>query len=91
MSDDNNDLIPDALVPYIPIATAALRTLLATLGGFGFAWAQAVTASQVQMAVSAAAIVTGLGWSIFQKLQAQKQLAKAAAAPKGTPTPVLPA
>jgi len=91
MSDIDTAKLPDTWQAYLPLATALARTLLATAGGVGFTWAQAVTADQVQMGVSAAMILAAGLWSLWQKIQAQRALRQASTNPISAPTPKLPA
>lgn len=82
--------LPSGWAPYIPLVTAFARTVLTAAGGVGFTWALTVNADQIQMAVSAAAVVVGAGWSLWQKISAMRALAKAAASPPHV-APTLPA
>lgn len=90
MTDTTSDL-PSGWDAYVPLVTSLVRHLLTVLGGAGFTWALTVNASQVQMGVSAAMVLVGGVWSIWQKIQSQRALQKAAAAPAMMPAPKLPA
>ena len=88
---DNPGVMPDSWSVYVPLVTSLVRSLLGIAGGAGFTWALAVNASQVQMAVSAAMMAGAAIWSFWQKIQAQRALNKAAAAPAHTAPTTLPA
>jgi hypothetical protein len=94
-----NDLtIADWIKPYLPIMGAVVRGLLQIASGLGFTWALTVSGDQIQMAVTAAAMLATLVWSAWQKIAAIKaaRLAEVAAAKAsaeatmkaGTPMPV---
>jgi hypothetical protein len=90
MSDLPLPHVPEAWAPYVPILMGLCRTVLGVLGSAGVTWALAVTASQIEMAVGAAMILIAAGWSAYQKIEAQRALHRAAAAPVGDPAPKLP-
>jgi hypothetical protein len=69
MSDDINQ-VPSAWSAYLPILAGLFRAVLAALGGLGFAWASAVTGSQIEMAAGAAMMLGAAGWSAWQKVAA---------------------
>ncbi len=81
---------PAEWAPYLPMVISFARTVLAALGGVGFTWALTVNGDQMQMAVTAAMMVAAAGWSLYQKIRAQRALRQAAAAPAGSPPPQLP-
>ncbi len=83
--------LPSAWQAYFPLVTSLVRTLLAVAGSAGFTWALSVTASQVEMAVSAAMILAAAVWSFWQKVEAMRALRRAAANPVGAAVPKLPA
>lgn len=83
--------IPTDWVPYLPIAMSAVRGALYLAAGAGITHAQTVTASQLEMAVSAAMALAGLAWSVWQKIKATRALRIAAAQPAGITPPKLPA
>lgn len=91
MTDIDTAQLPPTWQDYLPLVTSIVRTLLGVAGGVGFTWAQAVSASQVQMAVSAAMILASAAWGVWQKIQAQRALRQAAATPVVTVPPKLPA
>lgn len=76
---------------YLPLATALARHLLGAAGAAGFTWALSVTASQTEMAVSAAMMAAAGIWSFYQKVRATRALRAAAVAPAGAAPPKLPA
>jgi hypothetical protein len=85
-----DNAVPTAWQVYIPMLTSLARDGLNLAGTAGFTWALGVNGSQVEMAVSAVLIVTGVVWGKIQKWQAQKALNVAAASPAGTTAPALP-
>jgi len=87
----NTAQLPQTWQAYLPLVTSAVRWLLAVGGGMGLTWAQTVSASEIQMYVSFAMVISSLAWSQWQKLQAQRALRQAAAAPMLVPPPKLPA
>lgn len=82
--------IPSAWSAYVPILTGLARGLLTMAGGLGFMHAQTVTASQVEMGVSAAMAVSGMVWGAWQKIATQRALHKAATNPAGMAAPAVP-
>jgi ABC-type nickel/cobalt efflux system permease component RcnA len=87
----NTAQLPETWQAYVPLATALVRTLLVAAGSAGFMWAQTVSASDIQMGVGMAMIIASGCWSLWQKIQAQRALRQAAAAPMLVPPPKLPA
>jgi F0F1-type ATP synthase membrane subunit c/vacuolar-type H+-ATPase subunit K len=77
--------------PYVAIATSILRHAITALGSFGFTWAQTVSGDQIQMIVSAVAVVGSIVWGIVQKNSAQKAINIATELPAISPPPKLPA
>lgn len=65
---DNINQVPSAWSAYLPILGGLFRAILAALGGLGFAWANAVTGSQIEMAASLALMLGAAGWSAWQKI-----------------------
>lgn len=93
MTDSSNPFasqIPSAWSAYVPILTGLARQLLTLAGGLGFMHAQTVTASQVEMGVSAAMALTGMLLSGWQKIKTQRALHKAAINPAGAAVPAVP-
>lgn len=82
--------IPSAWSAYVPILTGMVRGFLQLAGGLGFMHAQTVTASQVEMGVSAAMAVSGMVWGAWQKIATQRALHKAATNPAGMAAPAVP-
>jgi hypothetical protein len=92
--------IPSAWAAYGPILAGIVRAMLAAVGAAGFTWAQAITGSQIEMAVGAAMMFAAAMWSIFQKIAAAREARRLAAsaavvsaelsAERGVPTPVVP-
>lgn len=92
--------LPSGWSIYGPILSGVVRAVLAALGGFGLAWAQNVSGSQIEMSVSAILMIAAAGWSIWQKIQAHRVAMRQAAvaavasaeatAASGSPVVVLP-
>lgn len=94
MSSVNNPFtsqIPTGWEAFLPILSGMARGILTIAGGAGFTYAQTVSASQIEMAVSAAMALTGLLWSGWQKIKAVRALRVAAQQPVGLTVPKLPA
>lgn len=76
----------DTLIPNVPneslslIVGGAARNILTVLAGLGFAWASAVTGSQVQMGVSAAIEVATLLWMAWAHIQQARNSRKTSVA-----------
>lgn len=66
MSDDFVSSKPDP--SYVAIAAGILRGLLQLASGFGFAWALAVTGSQITMLATGIVMVIAFVWSAWQKV-----------------------
>lgn len=77
--------------PYVAMATSILRHIVTALGAFGYTWAQAVTGDQIQMIVSAVAVVGATVWGIVQKQQTKTALNVATVLPPSAPPPKVPA
>lgn len=71
--------IPSAWAAYGPILAGVVRAILAAVGAAGFTWAQAITGSQVEMAVGAAMMLAAALWSIWQKISAAREARRLAA------------
>ena len=69
--------IAEWLRPYLPILAAVVRGLIQLAAGAGFTWALTVTADQITMAVSAAAMLATLLWSAWQKISAVRAARRA--------------
>lgn len=82
--------IPTGWEAYLPILSGMARGALTIAGGAGFTYAQTVSASQIEMAVSAAMAAAGLLWSGWQKIKAVRALRVAAQQPAGLKPPALP-
>lgn len=90
--------IADWIKPYLPLIGTTVRGILYICSTMGLTWAHAVTGSQLEMIVTAIALLGTFGWSIQQKFaairdkrQAEVAAAKASAEATmkaGTPTPV---
>ena len=88
MSDDYT--VPPGWTPYIPILTGVIRALLAFVGGLGFAWANAVSGSQIEMIASSIMLLAAIAWTAIQKVQTIRKLQKAAVSKPSTVTPTVP-
>jgi hypothetical protein len=58
---------PDPQVAVI--IYTVIRSLLQILGAFGITWGQTVSGSTWQQVAGAIAILIGLGWALYQKIQ----------------------
>jgi len=67
-----------------------VRALFAFVGGLGFAWANAVSGSQIEMIASGVMLVAAIFWTAWQKVQSIRKLQQAAASKPSTTTPTLP-
>lgn len=81
--------VPASWTPYMPLVGTLVRAALTAVGTWNVAWAQSVTADQMQQIVGVVMVLAALVWSAWQKAQAQKRLDTAAASMPGPP-PKLP-
>lgn len=51
------------------VVLTILRAVLLILGTFGVTWAQTVSGSAIEQIAGAVAILVGIVWSLYQKLQ----------------------
>lgn len=70
--------MPENWQPYLPIVTGLVRHLITILGGVGVTWAQTVSGSQIETAVSAGMMAAGLIWSAWQKIDSMRKGQRAA-------------
>jgi hypothetical protein len=49
------------------LLAAAIRAILAALGGVGITWGAKVDQSTVEIAAGALSVIAALGWSVWQK------------------------
>lgn len=82
--------IPSAWEDYRPLITKLVRHALGAAGGAGLGWANGVTGSQVEMAVSLIMIAASGLWSLWQGVATKRALRVAAANPAGMPPPRVP-
>jgi hypothetical protein len=62
--------IAEWIKPYLPIIGGLVRGVIQISSGLGFTWALTVSGDQIQMAVTAGAMLITLGWSAWQKIVA---------------------
>jgi hypothetical protein len=78
--DDLKDQIPSTWLVYQPILGVIFRGVIIAGGVYGWTWAQAVTADQVNMYVGAAMAVGGVLYGIYRVVLNQIKMRKAALA-----------
>ncbi len=67
------DTIPSTPDPQIQtLVYTAIRAVLQILGTFGITWGATVSGAQWEMIAGALAVLIGIGWSFWQKIQAAR-------------------
>lgn len=78
--DNLKDQIPSTWLVYKPILGVILRGVIIAGGVYGFTWAQAVSADQIEMYVGALMALGGVLYGIFRVVIGQIKAHKAAVA-----------
>ncbi len=86
-----DDLVPSTPDPQIQtLVYTAIRAALQILGTFGVTWGLTVSAAQWQIVSGALAVLIGLGWAFWQKIQAARAAHAAALLSASVGAPVQP-